>query len=131
LLWTIEPNLLVEGDRELLAQAVINLLENALRHTPVGTAVRLIAAAKGRSVRIDVADNGPGVPATELPNITKRFARLERSRKTAGHGLGLSLVNAVAQLHDGKLIMSDAGPGLCARMQLPRPKASPKSARAA
>jgi len=131
LLWTIEPNLLVEGDRELLAQAVINLFENALRHTPVGTAVRLIAAAKGRSVRIDVADNGPGVPATELPNITKRFARLERSRKTAGHGLGLSLVNAVAQLHDGKLIMSDAGPGLCARMQLPRPKASPKSARAA
>jgi len=131
LLWTIDPNLRLEGDRELLAQAVINLLENALRHTPAGTAVKMDARAKGSSVQIEVTDNGPGVPATELPNIVKRFARLECSRNTAGHGLGLSLVSAVAELHDGKLIMREAAPGLCARMQLPRPKDRPKSARAA
>ena len=122
--WAVEPNLIVDGDRELLAQAVINLLENALRHTPPGTAVRMTAKAEASNVRIEVADNGPGVPAAQLQHITRRFARLECSRNTAGHGLGLSLVSAVAQLHDGELVLSDAGPGLCARMRLPRPRRS-------
>jgi hypothetical protein len=129
--WTVEPRLGVEGDRELLAQAVINLLENALRHTPDGTAVRLTAREQGSTACIEVADNGPGVPATELANITKRFARLECSRNTAGHGLGLSLVSAVAELHGGKLVLTDAGPGLCAQMQIPRSNRSSPAARAA
>jgi hypothetical protein len=127
----VEPRLGVEGDRELLAQAVINLLENALRHTPDGTAVRLTARKQGSTACIEVADNGPGVPATELANITKRFARLECSRNTAGHGLGLSLVSAVVELHGGKLVLTDAGPGLCAQMQIPRSNRSSPAARAA
>lgn len=117
--WKIEPGLKADGDRELLAQAVINLLENAERHTPAGTSVRLTATSGSGKVSIEVADDGPGVPAADLRRITKRFARLESSRNTQGHGLGLSLVAAVARLHGGELILKSAGPGLSATVQVP------------
>ena len=67
-----------------------------------------------------VIDNGPGVPKADLPRITKRFARVESSRNTPGHGLGLSLVSAVAKLHGGQLIMSNDQPGFSATVELPR-----------
>lgn len=118
--WSIEAALTVEGDRELLAQAMVNLLENAQRHTPDRTSVRMTASAAGTAVCLQVADNGPGVPEADLGRITKRFARLENSRNTAGHGLGLSLVSAVAKLHGGDLILRDAAPGLSATIQIPR-----------
>ena len=131
LLWTIEPGLRVQGDRELLAQAVINLLENAHRHTPGESVVRMIAGKNEREVQIEVADNGPGVPVAELTRITKRFTRLENNRNTAGHGLGLSLVSAVAHLHDGRLVLSDGAPGLRAWLQLPRARTGSQKPRAA
>jgi signal transduction histidine kinase len=119
LLWAIDPDVFIEGDRELLAQACINLLENAQRHTPVGTVIRLTTVAADRVACFAVVDSGPGVPKVDLPRITKRFARLESSRNTAGYGLGLSLVDAVAKLHGGQLVLTSAAPGLSATLELP------------
>ena len=123
-LWSIESGLSVEGDRELIAQAIVNLLENAERHTPQQTLVRFTATAVGSSVCLQVVDSGPGIPRRDVARVTKRFARLDASRKTAGHGLGLSLVAAVAALHRGRLVLKDAGPGLVAIIDLPKLEAS-------
>jgi signal transduction histidine kinase len=119
LLWSVEPDLTVTGDRELLAQAAINLLENAQRHTPEGTLIRLTLVEVGEFVCLQVVDNGPGVSKADLGRVVKRFIRLERSRNTAGHGLGLNLVSAVAKLHAGRLILKGEGPGLAATIQIP------------
>lgn len=124
-LWSVEPGLGLVGDRELIAQAMVNLLENAQRHTPDGTVVRMTASAVKKGVFLQVADNGPGVPKCDLDRITKPFARLESSRNTAGHGLGLSLVNAVAKLHDGRLILRSCEPGLSAAIEIPNAKTVP------
>jgi signal transduction histidine kinase len=120
LLWSVEENLSIEGDRELLAQAMINLLENAQRHTPVASIVRLTLVSAGQLVCMQVVDNGPGVPKSDLDRVTKRFARLESARNTEGFGLGLSLVSAVAKLHGGRLALRNVGPGLSATLELPR-----------
>lgn len=132
LLWSIEPDLQVDGDRELLAQAMINLLENAQLHTPCDAIVRMSATSGGGTVFMQVADNGPGVPKSDLDRVTKRFARLEASRNTPGHGLGLSLVEAVAKLHGGRLELRQLAQGLSATIQIqkssaPRPTTSDQS----
>jgi signal transduction histidine kinase len=119
LLWSVEPGLKVLGDHELLSQAAINLIENAQRHTPPGTVIRLTLVAAGASICLQVADNGQGVAKADLPRIVKRFARLETSRKTAGYGLGLNLVSAVAKLHGGHLALKNNAPGLSATIELP------------
>jgi len=118
--WSVEPDLTLDGDRELLAQAVVNLIENAERHTPAGTAIRLTAAPRNGILCVRVEDDGPGVPGPDLHRISRRFARLEASRNTAGYGLGLNLVSAVAELHGGQLVLKNAGPGLVATIELPR-----------
>jgi signal transduction histidine kinase len=120
LLSSIEPNLTVVGDAELLAQAAINLLENAQRHTPEGTVIRMTLTSIDDSVCLQIVDNGPGVPNADLKSITKRFTRLERSRNTAGYGLGLNLVSAIAKLHGGRLNLKGDVPGLAATIELPR-----------
>jgi signal transduction histidine kinase len=130
-LWSIEPGLEVEGDRELLAQSMANLLENAQRHTPGDTVVRMTGSSAGQLVCMQVADNGPGVPKADLARITKRFARLESSRNTQGHGLGLSLVTAVARLHGGRLALKNTAPGLAATVELPAARAASGPARQA
>ncbi len=109
----IEPGIVVRGDQELLTQAVANLVENALRHTPPGTriGVRLARGQDGVAC-LTVDDDGPGVEAQDLPRLADRFYRGERSRTTPGNGLGLSLVAAVAELHGAALRLQDAGPGL-------------------
>jgi signal transduction histidine kinase len=117
--WSVEPGIHVQGDRELLAQAVINLLENAQRHTPPSTMIRLTLVAAGTRVFVQVVDDGPGVSKADLGRVTKRFARLDSSRNTAGYGLGLSLVSAVAALHGGRLVLKGMEPGLSAVLQLP------------
>lgn len=130
-LWSIEPDLVVNGDRDLLAQAMINLVENAQRHTPPDTIVRMTAVSAGDIVSMQVEDNGPGVPKADLGRITKRFARLESSRNTAGHGLGLSLVSAVAKLHGGRLVLRSTKSGLSATIEIPRravPEPRPQAA---
>ncbi len=116
----VEPRVTIDGDRGLIAQAAINLLENAQRHTPVGTAIRLSLSSTPNRVRLDVADNGPGVAAADRERIVERFARLDHSRHTEGYGLGLNLVRAVARLHGGKLTFGDAAPGLIAAIDFPR-----------
>ncbi|HWU03920.1 MAG TPA: HAMP domain-containing sensor histidine kinase [Novosphingobium sp.] len=114
-----EPELRVMGNRELLAQAVINLIENARRHTPEGAAIELRAGRRDDTVVICVADNGPGIPACDRERVQQRFVRLEASRSTPGHGLGLALVRAIARAHDASLALSDARPGLIAEIHLP------------
>jgi signal transduction histidine kinase len=117
--WSVDPGLSTQGDRELIAQAVVNLLDNAQRHTPKGIGVRLaLHAADGRA-RLSVADGGPGVPATDRERIVRRFTRLEQSRTTPGHGLGLNLVAAVARLHSAGLGFEDNSPGLVVTLDFP------------
>lgn len=111
LIWSVEPDVTVEGDRELLAQAFVNLLENANRHTPEGSIIRLTLVSADKSACFTIHDNGRGVPSADLHRITKRFARVESSRRTPGYGLGLSLVDAVAKLHHGRLILRNLKPG--------------------
>lgn len=115
----VDSGITVRGDRELIAQALINLLDNAQRHTPPGTALRLAAKAVGGYARLTVADTGPGVAPDDRPRIMRRFVRLEGSRSTPGHGLGLNLVAAIAAAHGGELVLEDNHPGLCATIVLP------------
>jgi signal transduction histidine kinase len=104
----VEPGIRFDGDRRLLSQAIANLLDNALRHTPPGTRVTLSARQAAGSARITVEDDGPGVEASELGRLFQRFARSERSRTTPGHGLGLALVAAVAAAHGGTAAIDNA-----------------------
>lgn len=121
------PPAWIEGDPELLTQMTVNLVENALRHTPPGCAVRLAAASDGAVACIIVADDGPGVPAAERGRLFDRFFRLERSRSSPGSGLGLALVQAVARLHRGEAALSDGAPGLEARVIFPAAAPGPTS----
>ena len=120
LISSIEPRLTVVGDRELMAQAGANLLENAQLHTPPGTIIRLSLVSTEDRVCLQVNDNGPGVGKADRSRMVERFKRLDASRNTLGHGLGLSLVNAVATLHKGRLFFKDSGPGLSATLEFPR-----------
>ena len=108
------------GDRELLTQMFANLIENALRHCPPGTAITCEVAATGSVIRASVRDTGPGIPAGERDNVLRRLYRLEKSRTTEGSGLGLALVKAVADIHDAELVLADAGPGLAVQITFPR-----------
>jgi signal transduction histidine kinase len=101
--WDVEPGILYRGDRDLLAQALVNLLENAQKHTPQGTEIAVTLLHEGDRITLTVSDNGPGVPLHELTRITGRFIRLDAARNTPGNGLGLSLVVAIATLHGARL----------------------------
>jgi signal transduction histidine kinase len=107
----------VLGDRELLLQMFSNLVENAIRHTPAGTQIRIELTQQGGTVVASISDSGPGVPVGEFDKVTRRFYRLSSSRTEPGHGLGLALVNAVVHLHGAMLRLSDANPGLRADVQ--------------
>ena len=107
------------GDRELIQQAVANLLDNALKFSPPGGTVRLSADRVASALQISVTDAGPGIPQADLDRATERFFRGESARSTPGFGLGLTLVRAVAQLHGGSLDLLGAAPGLCAVLSLP------------
>ncbi len=108
----IEDGLTINGDRQLLAQMVSNLIENALHHTPAGTAIALAARNGPGGPEIQIADNGPGIPEAEHDKVFDRFYRLDRSRSTAGSGLGLALVKAIAGLHQFSIRLEDRQPGL-------------------
>jgi signal transduction histidine kinase len=87
-------------------------VENALRHTPAGSTVALALRKTDTAFEIEVADNGPGIPATEHDKVFDRFYRLDRSRSTSGSGLGLALVKAIAGLHGLTIRLEDRKPGL-------------------
>jgi signal transduction histidine kinase len=117
----------VKGNRELVSQALANLVDNAIKYaaptqagddTPHGIVVK--ADADRDQVVLTVSDNGPGIPERDRSRVVDRFVRLEHSRSQPGSGLGLSLVSAVARLHGGELKLEDNAPGLRARIALPR-----------
>lgn len=117
----------VRAHREFLAQALANLLDNAVKYVPAGGAVAVRARRRSSGeVEISVTDTGPGVPEEDRPRIVERFVRLEASRNQPGAGLGLSLVGAVAEAHGGRLELSEgpgpgagSGPGLRVAVILP------------
>jgi signal transduction histidine kinase len=120
---TVTP-LVVRGDRFLIAQAVGNLVDNAIKYTPSGGRIRVSAMGKEGQCAIAVADSGPGIAADQRDRATERFYRGDTSRGTPGVGLGLSLVSAVARLHGGSLDLADHQPGLIATLILPETRAS-------
>lgn len=113
----IEPRLSALGDNELLAQLLTNLIDNALVHTPEGTAIGVSLLADDHHPTITVADTGPGVPSNKHQKILTRFYRLDESRHTPGAGLGLALVAAIASLHHAELLIEDNRPGLRVRLR--------------
>jgi signal transduction histidine kinase len=112
LLSRIEAGAAITGDRELLLQLMTNLVENAIHHTPPGSAIELSLRQEGDEVLAAVSDDGPGIPPEEREKVFRRFYRRETSRTTPGSGLGLALVAAIAKLHDAEISLGDNGPGL-------------------
>ncbi|MDQ3560050.1 MAG: HAMP domain-containing histidine kinase, partial [Pseudomonadota bacterium] len=112
----------VDGNRELISQALANLVDNAVKYVVDASAaprVMISIVQGGGGVVLSVADNGSGVAESERKRVTERFVRLEESRSKPGAGLGLSLVSAVARLHGGALVLDDNKPGLLAVLRIP------------
>jgi signal transduction histidine kinase len=118
----------VKGNRELVSQALANLVDNAIKyaepqgHAANGTPAEILvtAGSEGDRIKLAVRDGGPGIPESDRTHVIERFVRLERSRTKPGSGLGLSLAAAVARLHGGELKLEDNAPGLKAVLDLPR-----------
>ena len=118
-LWAEAPDgATVQGDRDLLFEAVVNLVDNAVKFTPEGGRVELVLLCKEGETVIRVIDTGPGIPEIEREAVTKRFYRSDKSRNTKGLGLGLSMVAAIIKLHDFRFRIS-AGPGCTAEIACP------------
>ena len=113
----IADDLMLAGDRDMLQQALANLLDNALKFSPEGGRITIRAWSDDGEISVAVSDNGPGIPAEERAHATERFFRGETARSTPGSGLGLALVQAVAQLHGGDIRLDDAEPGLRATLR--------------
>ena len=121
----------LHGNRELISQALANLVENAIKYGKPDPVVQPLSAAtdareiliearrEGDSVLLSVTDHGPGIPEADRKHAVERFVRLEASRTQPGSGLGLSLASAVATLHGGELRLGDAHPGLTATLAIP------------
>lgn len=107
----IAPGIRSRGDPDLLTQMLANLVENAIRHTKIGSTIRVALEEDGKPIGT-VTDDGPGIPEGARKRVFDRFFRLESSRATPGSGLGLSLVAAVTQLHEVEIELEDARPGL-------------------
>jgi signal transduction histidine kinase len=118
----------VRGNRELVSQALANLIDNAIKHAGPeasknnGAPAEIVvgAVADGERITLSVADRGPGIPDADRCRVVERFVRLEQSRSQPGSGLGLSLASAVARLHGGELRLEDNHPGLKSVIALPR-----------
>jgi hypothetical protein len=109
----------IEGNKSLVSQALANLVDNALKYTPEGGEVLLAAMETPSGVELCVSDTGPGIPSEDRTRVMQRFVRLEASRNSPGTGLGLSLVAAVARLHDAVFTLTDNKPGLRATLLFP------------
>jgi signal transduction histidine kinase len=106
----------IEGNKSLISQALANLVDNAIKYTPAGGAIRVAVENVYGGIALSVADNGPGIAEVDRARVLERFVRLEASRNSPGTGLGLSLVAAVARLHDARFELSDNAPGLKATL---------------
>jgi signal transduction histidine kinase len=127
----IEQGLIVNGNRELIGQAIFNLLDNAIKYATEAESEPQITVRLARvdgQIRLSVCDNGAGIPPSKRKEVVKRFVRLDESRSKPGTGLGLSLVEAVMELHGGTLELSATqedkadAQGLTATMVFPAPK---------
>jgi signal transduction histidine kinase len=116
---TLDAQPVVTGDGDLLANAVANLIDNAIKYTPAGGTIHVDTRCEGASVTLTVSDNGRGIPAEEHTRVGARFYRLDRT--VPGWGLGLASVLAITRLHGGNLQLADAAPGLIVRLVLPAP----------
>jgi signal transduction histidine kinase len=131
---SIEGSLPARGNRELLGQAMANLIDNALKYGAGDRSLPVSVGARraGDIIEITIADRGPGIPPEERRRVLERFVRLESARSRPGFGLGLSLAAAVARLHGGSLQLEDNDPGLRAVLLLPvAPNAGPPGTPAA
>jgi signal transduction histidine kinase len=107
-------------DRQLIAQALTNLIDNALKYCGNPGSIKMRVESDNDNVRISVADNGRGIPVAERDHVLSRFVRLDAARDKPGNGLGLPLVKAIADQHGGTLVLDDNEPGLIVRLVLPR-----------
>jgi signal transduction histidine kinase len=121
----IAPDLWVFGDRDLLTQMFANLIDNAVVHSAAGADLSVQAVSAARGIQVMVRDSGPGIPPQYRQAVLQRFYRLDRSRSTPGSGLGLSLVSAVASLHDAALSLEDNDPGLRCVLVFPSTSGTP------
>ena len=117
--WQVPASALVQGNRQLLAQMLTNLIENGLKYVPAGGCIAVSAAQRGDLVQVVVADNGPGIPAEERRRAAQPFVRFAASTPQEGSGLGLSLVAAIVRLHRGHFALQDNAPGLKVIIELP------------
>ena len=124
LAWTGPQDVEVIGDERRLRQMLMNLLANAIRHTPRGGSVQVGLAAQASSLEISVSDNGGGIPEAERERIFERFVRLDASRGSDGAGLGLPIAQVIAEAHGGSLALARSGPsGSTFLVRLPAPVA--------
>ena len=123
---TLPEKLPLYGSRELIGQALANLLDNAIKYAardesvPENAEISIGAVATGTGIELSVSDNGPGIPEADRARVVERFVRLEGSRSRPGSGLGLSLASAVARLHGGTLRLEDHAPGLRVVLAIPK-----------
>lgn len=117
----IEAQLMVSGNRELIGQALSNIVDNAIKYAAGGAEnkVAVTLSRQGGEARLDIRDSGPGIPPEDRQRVTERFVRLEQSRSQPGSGLGLSLAKAVMAFHSGRLELGDNHPGLAVSMIFP------------
>lgn len=118
---SIESEVVVNGDADLLAQLFTNLVENALTHTDPGARIQVELQKNRQGVTAAVSDNGPGIPEAEREKVFRQFYRGDDSRAREGHGLGLALVLAIAGLHKAELVLTDNAPGLSVSLLWPNP----------
>ncbi len=112
-------NLKANGSRELLFQALSNLVDNAIKYSHARSHITITWGADPGGRFLEVADTGPGIPDGDHARVRQRFVRLDASRSTPGNGLGLALIDAIARVHGGTLVLANANPGLRARLILP------------
>jgi signal transduction histidine kinase len=115
----IASGLAVWGERELLSQMIANVIENAMKHSPMRASIGLRTIQSTSGTAVAVVDNGPGIPVADRGRVFRRFCRLESSRSTPGSGLGLSLVEAIATRHQVRIELTDNDPGLCVILRFP------------
>lgn len=119
---TGDTHLAVNGDRDLLFDALSNLVDNAIKYSKAGGRVSISTTQTDENIVLSVADDGIGIPSADLPHVFKRFYRVEKSRGTQGHGLGLSLVAAVVAIHRARISLVDRRPGLEVKIEFPVPE---------
>lgn len=114
-----QPAAVTYGDRDLLFQAFVNIIENAIKYTPIAGCITVSLQPAEHNLRVTIMDNGPGIPPAARVQVFQRFYRLDQSRGSPGNGLGLSLVAAVVTMHNGTVTLTDNEPGLAVVVELP------------